>query len=122
MPGIEVLDRPHHEAIEQRDVALCPSAGLDAAAWEKLEILQNIEETLFPSRLVFRLDHGERPGDTAPALGDSTLPSVTVLRLPDAPRDLSANVFHGRGIQSLDLMQVKVRFVIRLSLQSYPRG
>jgi hypothetical protein len=62
--------------------------------------------------LVSGLDHGKRTGDTAPALGDSTLLPVTVLRLPDAPRYLSANVFHGRGIQSLDLMQVKARLVI----------
>ena len=73
MPGIEVLDRPHHEAIEQRDIALGAGAGLDAAAGQKLEILQNTEEALFPSRLVFGLDRRKRTGDAAPALGDRIL-------------------------------------------------
>ena len=99
--GDRVLDGPHHEAIEERDIAFCPRAGLDAAAWEKLEILQNVEEALFPSRLVFGLDHGKRMSNTPPALGDRTLSSVAVLRRPDAPRDLSAKCSMAAEIRGL---------------------
>ena len=50
MPGIEVLDRPHDEAVEQRDVARRAGAGLNATAWKELEILQNAEEAILPGR------------------------------------------------------------------------
>ena len=52
MPGIEIFDRPHDEAVEQRDVAAGSGAGLNAAAWQKLEVLEHAEEAVFPNLCV----------------------------------------------------------------------
>ena len=96
--------------------------SVPAPAWMRppgrnLKSCKNAEEALLPSRLVFGLDRRKRAGNPAPALGDRIFLRVAVLRRPDAPRDLSADLFHGRRNSEINLTQVKVRFAkTRLSL------
>ncbi|HEX7562788.1 MAG TPA: hypothetical protein VF396_05955, partial [Bradyrhizobium sp.] len=80
--GDRVFDRPHHEAIEKCDVSRRSGAGLNAAAGQKLEVLQDAEIPGFPTGRIVRLDSRERAGNPTPAIRDRALVRVPILGLP----------------------------------------
>ena len=98
MPGIEVLDRPHDEAVEQRHVARCPGPGMNAAAWQELEVLQDGKELLLPGRRVLGFNGRQRTSDPTPRIGDGLLARlairVPILRLPNVPGNIGCKVAH----------------------------
>ena len=61
-----ILDRAHDKAVEQGHVAIRAGTGLDAAARHKLEVLQNIEETLLPRVAIGLLCLSKRVSDAPP--------------------------------------------------------
>ena len=94
-----VLDWPHNEAIEQRDMARRSGTGLDAAARQKLETLQHAEEALFPQRGILPLDRCQRARDPTPSVRDAALTHAVggepVLCLPNVMGNLVCEVIHG---------------------------
>ena len=71
MPWIEVIDRPHDKAVEQRNFAVSSSAGLNPATGKEFETLQNAEEALFPARIVLELNRRKRARDPTPTVRNS---------------------------------------------------
>ena len=66
MPGIEVLDRAHDEAVEQGHVAICACSCLDPPAGQELEVLQNVEEAPLPFDAVGHFGLSECVRDALP--------------------------------------------------------
>ena len=87
-----VADRPHHEAVEERDLPLGAGAGEDAARRQEAEALERVVEGGLPAAGL-RLDRGERAGHPPPAVLDRAVDGRAVRRLeavlhvPDAGRD-----------------------------------
>ena len=96
MPGIEVLDCPHHEAIEKRDVSRRSGAGLNAAARQELERLQDTEIPGFPTGGIVGLDGRERTCNPTPAVGNRALARVPILGLPDVAGNIGHRFVHLR--------------------------
>ncbi len=63
-----VLDGPHDEAVEQRDVAATARPGQDAAARQKTEIFQDVVETLFPRMDIVALLARQKQRNAAPGV------------------------------------------------------
>ena len=102
-----VGDRPHDEAVEERDVAARAGTGNDAARREELKIRERIEKTLLPALAPPRLlDAGTGRGEARPGLLDACLERRAVSRLqaifriPDEPgngRDFWSFARHAAG-------------------------
>ena len=94
MPGIEVFDRPHHETIKQCDVSRRSGAGLNPAARQKLEVLQDAEIPVIPADCIVGLDSRERAGNPTPAIRNRGLVRVPILGLPDVPGNIGHRFVH----------------------------
>ena len=88
MPGIEVLDRAHDEAVEQSHVAVCACSCLDPPTGQELEALQNVEESLLPFLAVGGFGLSECVRDTLPCCLNRGFHCISaVARLPNMTRD-----------------------------------
>ena len=87
IPGIEVLDRSHHEAIEQRHVARRSRSGLDAAARQRTRNPAGWQRNALPKRPFFCSTAASaratrRHVSAIVALGAASI-GVPIFRLPD---------------------------------------
>src|SRR4030067_452094 len=93
--GIErVLDRAHHETVEQRDAVAGTGSGQDAATGQKPEAFQDVIETLLPRRVAGLLHARERARHAPPRVLDGLIADLAelaeaALGVPEAARDSS---------------------------------